>query len=81
MERKVRFIKLIGLIAFMTVIMNWALVYSAEPVRVGSTLPALTLNAPDSPTARDYLGLEKGKKFTLSQVKANFFILEIFDVY
>ncbi len=81
MERKMWFIRLIGLIAFMTVIMNCALVHSAESIRVGRTLPALTLNAPDSPTAKAYLGLEKEKKFTLSQIKANFFILEFFDVY
>lgn len=80
MGRKI-FIKLIRLIAFITVIMNCALVHSAESIRVGSTLPAFTLNVPDSPTAKAYLGLGGEKNFTLSQIKANFFILEFFDAY
>ena len=67
MERKMWFIKLIGLIAFMTVIMNCALVHSVEAIRVGDTLPAFTLNVPDSPTAKAYLGLGKEKKFIMPQ--------------
>jgi hypothetical protein len=81
MTKKKLFVKISVLTVFMALCVDSALISSAALISAGRTIPAFTLNAPDSPAARAYLGLRKEKNFTLSQIKANFFILEFFDVY
>jgi thiol-disulfide isomerase/thioredoxin len=47
----------------------------------GDALPAITLPVPQTPAAKSYLGLTAGEFFTVSQIKAQVVIIEIFNMY
>jgi thiol-disulfide isomerase/thioredoxin len=47
----------------------------------GDALPAITLPVPQTPEAKNYLGLIAGESFTVSQIKAQVVIIEIFNMY
>ncbi len=47
----------------------------------GDALPAIKLPVPRSPAAKGYLGLTAGESFTVSQIKAEVLIIEIFNMY
>jgi hypothetical protein len=79
MKRKQLAIKILGLIFCLMIGLHWSLVYSAEPIPTGSTLPAFQLKG--SPEAKAYLGLMDEKSFSLSQVKTKLVMVEFIDVF
>jgi len=50
-----------------------------KAISVGETLPQFTLTAPGSDMEQKYLGLEHNKPFKLSQLPADFVLIEIFS--
>jgi thiol-disulfide isomerase/thioredoxin len=47
----------------------------------GDALPVIKLPVPQTPAAKSYLGLTAGESFTVSQIKAEVLIIEIFNMY
>jgi peroxiredoxin len=47
----------------------------------GDALPTMKLPVPQTPAAKSYLGLTAGESFTVSQIKAQVVIIEIFNMY
>ncbi len=47
----------------------------------GDALPAIKLPVPQTAAAKGYLGLTAGESFTVSQIKAEVLIIEIFNMY
>jgi hypothetical protein len=59
-----------------------SLVLSASgPPPVGGTLPSFKLAIPEDAETRSYLGLADDSHFTVSQIKAEVVIIEIFNMY
>ena len=52
---------------------------SGKPITVGEILPQFTLTAPGSKEVQQYLGLKEAAPFSLSQVPAKLFLIEIFS--
>lgn len=52
-----------------------------EPPATGGTLPQFELAAPDSATAKNYLGLPGTGQFSVPQIKAKAIIIEVFSMY
>jgi len=50
-------------------------------IKAGDPFPEIPIQMPVDPKERAYLGLTKGKTFTLKQVKADLVIVEILSVY
>jgi thiol-disulfide isomerase/thioredoxin len=68
----------VGLISFVVCGLNWAA--DLPPVK-GAALPPITLPAPEDPDEKEYLGLSGGRFFSISQIKAEVVIIEIFSLY
>jgi hypothetical protein len=71
--------KIVGLIFCLFICLPCSMVFSAEPIPLGSTLPAFQLKG--SPEAKAYLGLLDEKSFSLSQVKTKLVLVEFIDVF
>jgi thiol-disulfide isomerase/thioredoxin len=54
---------------------------ASETPKAGSPFPRITLPTPKSPEHRTYLGLSEGDEFSLSDIKAEVLIIEIFSMY
>jgi hypothetical protein len=52
-----------------------------QPPAVGGTLPPIKLAVPEDPSAKSYLGLSGGEKFTIPQIEAQVVVIEIFNMY
>jgi peroxiredoxin len=52
-----------------------------ELIKAGDSFPEIPMQMPADPKERAYLGLKKGKTFTLKQVKADLVMVEILSVY
>ena len=80
-------IKLCGIIiasTFMITILGCANLLAAADqniLAVNNQLPATSLTTPTDQTARDYLGLENRKRFSLDKIKCKILIIEIFSMY
>ena len=48
---------------------------------VGDTLPPIKLVVPHDSQAKSYLGLSGGKYFTITEIKAQVVVIEIFNMY
>lgn len=59
---------------------NWSLAADQTPV-AGAVFPDITLSAPKSVEAQDYLGVRGKASFKISQIPAQLVILEIFSMY
>jgi len=52
-----------------------------ELIKAGDFFPEVPMQVPEDPKEKAYLGLTKGKTFTLKQVKADLVLIEILSVY
>lgn len=52
-----------------------------HPLAVGREMPPITLEVPAEPALRQYLGLPATGTFTLSDVRADVLVVEIFSMY
>jgi len=52
---------------------------SKDAIKVGMTMPAITLPKPLSSADQKYLGLEKSAPFTISQLSAKLVLIEVFS--
>jgi hypothetical protein len=68
------------LCALLIVFFSLVSVYGAKPIAVDTTLPPLTLNAPESEQARQYLGLKTDEPFALAQIPARLVLVEVFYI-
>jgi len=73
----------IGLLVLFLIGLMCNPVYGKSKMKVitkGETLPPLTLESPESSEAKEYLGLEEGSSFSISQIPAKFVLLEVINV-
>ncbi len=56
-------------------------VAASRELAKGDALPVMKLPVPPTPAAKGYLGLTAGESFTVSQIKAEVLIIEIFNMY
>ena len=54
---------------------------ASKPIGAGTKMPRITLDAPESEKDREYLALKNQEAFSLSQVPAKLFVLELFSVH
>jgi len=72
---------------FFAVLSVWFCVLSSAPLAAekplakGDALPAIKLPVPETPGAKNYLGLTGEGSFAVSQIKAQVVIIEIFNMY
>ena len=52
-----------------------------QPPPVGGVLPNIELPVPETPTYRQYLGLDQKTVFSIPEIKAEVVIIEIFSMY
>ncbi len=80
-----RSIKIVGkgLAVFISIVLSlpFSLVYPAETMSPGSTLPGFQLTLPDSPEIKAYLGIKGPKPFPWSQIQGELMVIEFFDVF
>ena len=69
------------LIVLLAGIVSFAIANAAQAPQEGGTLPDFELKVPDNAQERDYLGLAGKSRFTISQIKADVVIIEIFSMY
>jgi peroxiredoxin len=62
-------------------VLHGAPVASERPAIQGDALASIKLPVPQEPSAKDYLGLTGEGSFTISQIKAQVVIIEIFNMY
>ena len=55
-------------------------VLAAEPISTGMDLPQITLTPPKSDEAKQYLGLSSSDPFSLSDIPAKLFLIEVFYI-
>jgi peroxiredoxin len=79
--RRKQIAKALSLVVFMVLSLTCSLVYSAESMKPGSTIPEFNLRSPDSNAVKAYLGLKDEKSFSLPQIKAKLMVVEFFDVF
>lgn len=72
---------LLAALAVFLFALNSAFVAAEESTITGDALATITLPAPQDPAAKNYLGLGGEGSFTLSQIKAQAVIIEIFNMY
>ena len=71
----------LALIVSIVLSLPFFLVYSAEALPLGSTLPGFQLTMPDSPEIKTYLGIKETKTFPWSQIPGKLLVMEFFDVF
>jgi hypothetical protein len=79
MHKKMNFC--LSLAAMFLLMGNVTLVLAKSPFQKGDVMPSITLQAPEDPAQRRYLGLEKEGLFEIPQIKADIVIIEIFSMY
>jgi thiol-disulfide isomerase/thioredoxin len=62
-------------------VLNGAPVAAEQPTIRGDVLASITLPAPQDQNAKNYLGLTGEGSFTISQIKTQVVIIEIFNMY
>jgi peroxiredoxin len=55
--------------------------FGAKGIPPGTTLPAFTMDMPDSAEARKYLGIKEAKTFTLSDISGKLVLVEFYSMY
>jgi peroxiredoxin len=61
--------------------LNGVVVASEQATITGDVLASITLPVPQDQNAKNYLGLTGEESFTISQIKAQVVIIEIFNMY
>jgi thiol-disulfide isomerase/thioredoxin len=62
-------------------VLNGATVAAEQPTISGDVLASITLPVPQDQNAKTYLGITGDGSFTISQIKAQVVIIEIFNMY
>ena len=71
----------LALIVSIVLCLPFFMVYPAEAISPGSTLPGFQLTMPDSPATKTYLGIKGAKLFPWSQIQGKLLVIEFFDVF
>ncbi len=71
----------IAVLAIGLCVLSSATVAAQKELAKGDALPTIKLPVPLTPAAKSYLGLTAGESFTVSQIKAEVLIIEIFNMY
>lgn len=72
---------LLAALAICLVAFHGARVAAEEPLITGDILATIQLPVPQDPEAKNYLGLTEEGSFSLSQIKAQVIMIEIFNMY
>lgn len=76
-----RTIILFAVLAICLAVLNDTPVASEQPTIRGDVLASIILPVPQDQNARNYLGLTEEGSFTISQIKTQVVIIEIFNMY
>jgi hypothetical protein len=69
------------LILVLFALVHYPVVAASKPPAQGAVLPQFQLAVPEDSEARGYLGLSGGGGFTVSEIKAQVVVMQIFSRY
>jgi len=55
-------------------------VWAVEPISTGMDLPQIALQPPESEEAKQYFGLKSSESFTLSEIPAKLYLMDVFYI-